>query len=281
MTVADSLHSGVTLALNGVGTIGYYQVDTKGTVAHFGDAGFFGDLSGTTLNKPIVGIAQTGDDGGYWLVASDGGIFTFGDAGFFGGRRPVLNKPMVGMAPTRDGGGYWLVAADGGIFDYGDAPFYGSTGSMTLNKPIVGMAATRRGGYWLVASDGGIFAYGDAGSTARRGACPQQAHRGHGGRPPTAGATGWCRRRRPLRLRRRQFYGSTGNIRLAQPIVGMRPARRRGYSFSAALDGLFNYGTAPFFVPRPLRTSAPWPVRRPTGPRPCAFLDLSGDTAMR
>ena len=47
VTVADSLHSGVTLALNGVGTIGYYQVDTKGTVAHFGDAGFFGDLSGT------------------------------------------------------------------------------------------------------------------------------------------------------------------------------------------------------------------------------------------
>ena len=41
-------------------------------------------LRNLTLNHPIVGIAQTGDDGGYWLVASDGGIFNYGDAGFFG-----------------------------------------------------------------------------------------------------------------------------------------------------------------------------------------------------
>ena len=56
---------------------------------------------GTTLNKPIVGIAQTGDDGGYWLAASDGGIFNYGDAGFFGSAGGLkLNKPIVGIAPT-------------------------------------------------------------------------------------------------------------------------------------------------------------------------------------
>ena len=124
VSVPDSQTSGVTLSLNGNGTIGYYQVDTKGTVAHFGDALFFGDLSGTPLNKPIVGIAQTGDAGGYWLAASDGGIFNYGDAPFYGSTGSLnLKKPIVGMAATPDGAGYWLVASDGGIFAYGDAQF--------------------------------------------------------------------------------------------------------------------------------------------------------------
>ena len=50
----------------------------------FGDAGYYGDLYSTTLNKPIVGMAVTGDDGGYWQVASDGGVFSFGNAQFYG-----------------------------------------------------------------------------------------------------------------------------------------------------------------------------------------------------
>ena len=88
-----------------------------------GTTSLCGDASGLPLNHPIVGVAQTGDDGGYWLVASDGGIFNYGDAGFFGSAGSLpLNKPIVGMASTHDGGGYWLVASDGGIFDYGDAP---------------------------------------------------------------------------------------------------------------------------------------------------------------
>ncbi len=209
VTISDSQSSGATLSLIGVGTIGYYQVDTKGTVAPFGDAGFFGDLSKTVLNKPIVGIAQTGDDGGYWLAASDGGIFSFGDAGFFGSAGGIhLNKPIVGVAATIDGAGYWLVATDGGIFSYGDAQFYGSTGSIHLNQPIVGMAPTPDGGgYWLVASDGGIFAYGDA-----------------------------------------QFYGSTGGIHLNKPIVGMAPTPDGGGYWLVASDGgIFAYGDAQFY----------------------------------
>jgi hypothetical protein len=44
-----------------------------------------------------------------------------------------------------------------------------------------------------------------------------------------------------------QFYGSTGNIQLAQPIVGMAPMPDGGgYWFTAADGGLFNYGNAPF-----------------------------------
>jgi hypothetical protein len=167
-----------------------------------------GSHLGSPLNKPIVGIASTSDQGGYWLVASDGGIFSYGDAQFHGSTGAMtLNKPIVGMASTPDSQGYWLVAADGGIFSYGDAQFYGSTGAMTLNKPVVGMAATPDGkGYWLVAADGGIFSYGDA-----------------------------------------QFHGSTGAITLNKPVVAMASSLNGGgYWLAAADGGIFTFGNATF-----------------------------------
>jgi subtilisin family serine protease len=186
---------------------GYDEVGASGQVSSFGLAPNYGSLSGT-LNRPVVGMAQTPAGLGYWLVASDGGIFSFGDASFYGSTgNLVLNKPIVGMASTPDGRGYWLVASDGGIFAFGDAAFYGSTGGMTLNKPIVGMASTPDGrGYWLVASDGGIFAFGDA-----------------------------------------AFYGSTGNLVLNKPVVGMAPTPEGGGYWLVASDGgIFNFGDAPF-----------------------------------
>jgi Right handed beta helix region len=197
---------------------GYWQVAADGGVFNYGTAGFYGSTGGMKLNKPVVGITQTQDQGGYWLVASDGGVFSYGDASFFGSTGSLkLNQPVVGMASTPyvpgaggtpaspAGLGYWLVAADGGIFNYGDAGFYGSAGSLKLNKPIVGMAPTPDGkGYWLVASDGGVFSYGDA-----------------------------------------TFYGSTGGIKLNQPIVGIAATPDgKGYWLVAADGGVFNYGSA-------------------------------------
>ena len=130
---------------------GYWMAATDGGVFNFGSAGFHGSAGNLRLDKPIVGIAPTQDQGGYWLAASDGGVFTFGDAGFFGSAGNLrLNKPIVGVAATPyapgvgaqeaspAGLGYWLVASDGGIFNYGDARFFGSTGNLHLNKPIVG-----------------------------------------------------------------------------------------------------------------------------------------------
>ena len=156
---------------------GYWMTASDGGVFNFGTAGFYGSMGGSHLNSPVVGLAQTSDQGGYWEVASDGGIFNFGDAGFFGSMGGMhLNKPIVGMAaspyasavppaqPNPAGKGYWLVASDGGVFNFGDAGFFGSMGGSHLNKPIVGMTATPDGkGYWLVASDGGVFNLGDAG----------------------------------------------------------------------------------------------------------------------
>jgi hypothetical protein len=187
---------------------GYDEVASDGGIFTFGSTGFFGSTGALTLNKPVVGMAQTPDGGGYWLVASDGGIFTFGDAHFFGSTGAIaLNRPIVGMTPTPDGRGYWLVASDGGIFTFGDAAYDGSTGAIRLNRPVVAMASTPDGGgYWLVASDGGIFTFGDA-----------------------------------------AYYGSTGAIHLNQPVVGMASTPDgHGYWLVASDGGIFTFGDAAF-----------------------------------
>jgi hypothetical protein len=252
LQITDEAHDpSVTVTFSGTGAIGYYQVSSSGQVAHFGDAAFYGDASNVQLNRPIEGIAQTGDNGGYWLVADDGGIFNYGDAGFFGSAGALsLNKPIVGMAATGDGGGYWLVASDGGIFSYGDAQFYGSRGAIRLNQPIVGMAPTPDGGgYWLVATDGGIFSYGDAQFYGSTGAI--HLNKPIVGMAPTPDGGGYWLVASDggiFSYGDAQFYGSTGALPLAQPIVGTTAMPDgSGYWFSAADGGLFNYGGAPFY----------------------------------
>ena len=198
-------------------TTGFWLAKADGTVLGFGGAAELGDMSGTELKEPVVGLAPTPSGKGYWLVASDGGIFAFGDAEFFGSTGDlVLDEPIVGMAPTPSGEGYWLVASDGGIFAFGDAPFLGSMGGVRLNKPVVGMESTPSGeGYWLVASDGGIFAFGDA-----------------------------------------PFLGSTGDITLARPITGMTAhPDGRGYWFVAEDGGVFAFGQVGFHGSRGARTN--------------------------
>jgi hypothetical protein len=186
---------------------GYYVVDAAGQVSAFGAAQFKGDLSGITLNAPIIAITATEDGGGYWLLGADGGIYAFGDATFFGSTGGLsLNAPIVSMAITPDGGGYWLVGQDGGIFSYGDAAFYGSTGGLTLNRPVDGIAVGPGGtGYWLVASDGGVFAFHEP------------------------------------------FVGSLGGTPLNKPIIGMSSGPSGvGYTLVGSDGGVFTFGT-PFY----------------------------------
>lgn len=186
---------------------GYWQATADGQVLAYGDAKWFGSMSGMPLNHPIVAMAATPHGNGYWLVASDGGVFSFGDARFSGSTGSlVLNQPVVGMASSRDGSGYWLVAADGGVFAFGDARFQGSMGSTPLNEPVVGVSLDPdTGGYWLVASDGGIFSF-DA-----------------------------------------PFYGSTGSLMLNRPVVGMATASGNGYWLVANDGGIFTFGSIGFF----------------------------------
>jgi len=199
---------------------GYWMAGGDGGIFTFGDAGFFGSKGATPLNSPVVGFAQTRDQGGYMFVGADGTVFPEGDATNLGSPAGThLNAPVVGVAmtpaaggppgtPGTNGLGYWIVAGDGGIFTYGDAKFFGSTGAIRLNKPVVGIAPTNSGlGYWTVASDGGIFTFGDA-----------------------------------------TFHGSTGAIRLNKPVVGMaRTPDGLGYWLVASDGGVFTFGNAKYF----------------------------------
>ena len=225
---------------------GYYEVDTQGDVATFGTAVCYGAMTGTHLNKPIVGMAVDPATGGYWLVATDGGIFSF-NAPFHGSTGAIhLNRPIVGMAATADGSGYWFVAADGGVFSY-NAHFYGSTGSIKLNRPIVGMAVDpATGGYWLVATDGGIFSFhapffGSTGAEVLNKPIVGMAALSSGsGYRLIASDGGVFTYRAP-------FYGSTGNIKLNRPIItGIDDPATNGYWLIASDGGVFSY-RAPFY----------------------------------
>jgi ribosomal protein L24E len=229
---------------------GYLLVDGAGGVHAYGNARFRGDLSGTHLAQPIVGMAREPDRSGYWLLGRDGGVFTFGAASFYGSTGHLrLQRPVVGMASTRAGHGYWFVAADGGIFSFGDARFWGSTGALHLNKPIVGMAPTRSGkGYWLVASDGGIFSFGDAAFHGSTGA--RALNRPIVGMAATPTGDGYWLVASDggiFSFGDARFHGSTGALRLLSPIVGMTTSPTgSGYRFVAADGGIFSFGDAAF-----------------------------------
>jgi hypothetical protein len=164
----------VAVAMNGPS--GYWLVGSDGGIFTFGSADFYGSTGALTLQRPVVGITPTPDEGGYWLVASDGGIFSFGDAGFFGsipglGLAPAgssnpkrLNSPIVGMVPSADGGGYFMVASDGGVFAFGDAKFEGSCPGIggCSGAAVAVMPDASGNGYWLVTATGHVYTFGDA-----------------------------------------------------------------------------------------------------------------------
>ncbi|MDA8367903.1 MAG: hypothetical protein M0Z62_13250 [Actinomycetota bacterium] len=232
---------------------GYYLYGSGGELQGFGNTGYLsylGTLTLTSLNRPIVTMATTPDDGGYWMAASDGGVFAFGDAAFFGSAgNLVLDKPVVGMAATPDGHGYWLVASDGGIFAFGDARYLGSMGGKPLNEPIVGMAATPDGnGYWLVASDGGIFAFGDARFLGSMGGTPlNEPIVGMAATPDGNGYWMVASDGGIFAFGDARFLGSMGGKPLNKPIVGMSATPDgKGYRLVASDGGIFSFG-APYF----------------------------------
>ena len=154
---------------------GYWLVGSDGGIFTFGSAQFYGSTGSLKLQRPVVGITPTANDGGYWLVASDGGIFSF-NTGFYGsipglGLHPAgsglphsLNAPIVGMVPTAGGGGYFMVASDGGVFSFGDASFEGSCPGIggCAGKAVAVAPDASGNGYWVVTSTGNVYTFGDA-----------------------------------------------------------------------------------------------------------------------
>jgi hypothetical protein len=159
-----------------VSTHGYWLVGSDGGIFTFGSAKFYGSMGSLALQRPVVGIVPTKDDGGYWLDASDGGVFSFGDTQFYGsipglGLHPAgsglpnsLNAPIVGMVPSNDDGGYFMVASDGGVFAFGDAHFAGSCPGIggCSGTAVAVMPDASGNGYWLVTQTGNVYTFGDA-----------------------------------------------------------------------------------------------------------------------
>ena len=234
-------------------------VGSDGNVSLTGDA-FAGALglksdwftTASSLDAPAVAVARTQDGQGYWLAGNNGGIDAFGDATFLGSAEGLsLTRPVEGMAATPDGGGYWMSAADGGIFSYGDAVFLGSMGGQHLNQPIVGMAATPDG-HGLLA--GGVrrrdlHLRGRRLLRLHRSHPPQPADRGDGSDPGRAAATGWWRPTAGSSPSETPAsYGSTGNIHLNRPVVGMAATPSGGGYWLVASDGgIFTFGDAGFY----------------------------------
>ena len=77
---------------------------------------------------------------------------------------------------------------------------------------------------------------------------PEQADRRHGADPDGQRLLAGGVRRRDLHLRRRPFYGSTGTVHLAKPIVGMAATPTgKGYWLVASDGGIFAFGDADFY----------------------------------
>jgi len=175
-TVFNSSTPGSAVTSASTTSHGFWLVGNDGGIFTFGSAQFFGSMGGTVLQRPVVGIVATKDDGGYWLDASDGGIFSFGDTTFYGsipglGLHPAgsglpssLNAPIVGMVPSNDDGGYFMVASDGGVFAFGDAQFEGSCPGIggCSGAAVAVMPDASGNGYWLVTQTGNVYTFGDA-----------------------------------------------------------------------------------------------------------------------
>lgn len=80
-----------------VGGKGYFLVASDGGIFAFGDAGYFGSMGGSTLNRPIVGMAVlTTDDGGnVWNAVGDVITITWNEAATRTGGNGTLTEAQV------------------------------------------------------------------------------------------------------------------------------------------------------------------------------------------
>ena len=257
LTLIDNFNSGAAVSVSGVGGIGYYQVDSAGTVAYAGDAELLRrhrrrrpSTSRSWAWRPRATAAATG----WWPpTAASSPTATPASTAPPGPSRSTSRSSA--WRPPPDGGGYWLVASDGGIFTYGDAQLLRLRPAAShLNKPIVGMAATPDGnGYWLVASDGGHLRLRRRRLLRlHRGHPPEQADRRHGRHARRRRLLAGGLRRRHLQLRRRQLLrlGGRHAPEQAHRRHGGHARRRRLLVHRGRRRGCSTTATAPFLGQR-------------------------------
>jgi hypothetical protein len=213
---------------------------------------------------------------GFFLLGGDGGVFPFGMpfAGSASGRCPdnvtdreFPNGTCWSMAVTPSGLGYWILNGDTGeVFAFGTAGFYGHPASefATIGREFVPnslqIVPTPGGhGYWVYESGlsdlGKIEPFGEAdffGDTTTL--VQENGGAGFNGTPvgmaATATGQGYWEVRSDggvFSFGDAEFYGSTGGIRLAQPIIGITATPTgKGYWLYAADGGVFSFGDAKF-----------------------------------
>ena len=147
--------------------------------------------------------------------------------------------------------GYYEAGADGHVYRFGDAQSHGDASGLRTTAPVVSMASAQTGtGTGCSAATGGIFSYGNARFLRLdRWHAPQPARGSHGLPPQTVGGY-WlvASDGGMFAFGDAPFFGSTGAMRLNQPIVGMAPTPDGGGYWLVARDGgIFAFGDARFF----------------------------------
>jgi hypothetical protein len=197
---------------------GYWLARRDGLVVPLGEAP---DLGSNPRPRPaqVVGIAATPSGGGYWLAWNDGVIQAFGDAPDLG-QPPAGGVPVAGIAATRSGVGYWVARRDGVVLPFGDAQDGGPARAPTAH-PVVAIAAAHSG-YWLATQDGSVLPFGGAEAVGPpapiRGAAVALAST-----PSGSGCWLVAKDGGVFSLGDARFFGSTGELKLNEPIAGIVP----------------------------------------------------------
>jgi hypothetical protein len=189
---------------------GYWVATAGGQIVPFGEVGSPGDLTPGGVPGRVVSIQATPSQQGAWLTDSNGVVYVVGDAPFYGAPSAERVADVAAFASTASGDGYWIATRGARVYAYGSSvavPGPGPAG-MELNRPIVGMSTPATGAL-------GFWLVATDGGVFSFGDA--------------------------------RFHGSTGNIRLNKPIVGMASTRSgQGYWLVASDGGIFAFGDAVF-----------------------------------
>lgn len=144
-------------------SVGYWVIDSNGSVFSFGNAPFLEGVPQVTHHAvTAVKIEPTVDGAGYWIVDRKGGVHSFGSAPFHGAlvdTRPVDGLRVVDFAAGPGSQGYLFLDSDGHVHPFGDVPYFGSP-SLFGRVDAVGLIS-RPGGYLVVDARGAITAFGN------------------------------------------------------------------------------------------------------------------------
>jgi hypothetical protein len=227
--------------------IGYWMVDTAGTVYAFGGVDRLGDAP----TQSAVHIEPTPSQKGYWIVDASGRVFAIGDAHSFGSASSSLlpsGESVTSLSATVSGLGYWLFTDHGRVLSFGDAQFFGDLRAVKLNGLVVGSVVTPTGrGYYMVARDGGVFAFGDAKFRGSMGGT--HLNQPVVGLVPTSNSDGYwlvAGDGGVFAFGKARFLGSMGSVQLSRPVIGM-VRYGAGYLMVAQDGGIFDFSDAPFF----------------------------------